>query len=134
MRLYDMLAESGESLRQLRALRSTLAGLRERARPGALADRINALEKQAAAIEGGQGAGRGGPDRTLSGLRGEMTALYGIVEGADLTPTSQVRAALIGLEQDFAALMAGWEALRTRDVAALDEALSAAGLPTIPRP
>ena len=55
----------------------------------------------------------------------------GVVEGADVTPTTQAIAASKEVQQKLSQALARWAELKDKDVKALNEQLSKAKLPQI---
>ena len=60
-------------------------------------------------------------------MSGELLGLMNLVEGADVTPTSQAIAASEQSQKTLAELLGRWNELRDRDVKALNEELTKAG-------
>jgi hypothetical protein len=138
MRCYEGLTQIHDALEQVRKLRAQLRDLHGRASQGALAEAINALEGKAAVLEGAGGGFRGGggqgrpsTEPTLSRLNGELVGLMGVVDGADVAPTTQAMAASEQLQRALAALLSRWNEIKEKDVKALNEQLRQAGLPVI---
>jgi photosystem II stability/assembly factor-like uncharacterized protein len=139
MRAYEGLKQVHDALTQVRKLRSQLRDLRGRAPQGALADAINALDRKAAALEGagggfrggGGGAGRASTEPSLNAINGELLGLMGLVEGADVTPTTQAVAAFEQAQRTLAAVLSRWSELKDKDVRTLNEQLAKAGLPAL---
>ncbi|MEK6302117.1 MAG: glycoside hydrolase [Acidobacteriota bacterium] len=133
MRCYDGMKQAREAIEQVRKLRTQLRSLRDRAGQGALADAITALETKAAALEGASGGFRGGgggsSEPSLSQVSGDLLGLMRLVEGADVTPTTQAVAASEQLQQTLSGLLSRWRELKDKDVKALNEQLAKAGLP-----
>ena len=123
---------------------TTGAGQTKMTAAEALAD----FDKTAAALEGGPGGagGRGGmggqmppggpggapggagmPD-SLAGIGGSLSQLMSLLQAADAAPTTQAVAAVTERREALRALMAKWDALKTKDVAALNAVLKAANL------
>ena len=103
------------------------------------------FDKKAAALEGGGGAGGrggaapmgpmgmgapGGPD-TLASIGGTLNQLMSLLQAADAEPTTQAVAAIADRRGVLRGLLAKWDALRTKDLPALNTALKAANLPVI---
>lgn len=138
MRCYEGLKQVHDSLTQVRKLRSQLRDLRSRAAQGALADAISALERKAAALEGagggfrgGGGAGRASAGPSLSVVNGELLGLMGLVEGADVTPTTQAVAASEQVQHTLAEVLSRWSDVKDKDVKALNEQLRLANIEII---
>ncbi len=118
---------------------------------GTLADAITALNKKMVAIageapaaggggRGGRGGGGGGgrgaagaanTAPTFTQVSGELSALYGLIDSADVAPTAAQSAQLTRLDATFTKLMAQWTEIKTKDVPALNEQLKKAGLPAL---
>jgi hypothetical protein len=119
--LYDDLLNVQKALNDVRALRESLSQRRaslsgEPARSAeSLALRLTALEGGVGGGRGGGGGGRGGapegPD-TLGNITGGLNQLMGLLQGADVTPTTQLVAAVGARHSAVAKLMAQWSALK----------------------
>ncbi len=110
--LYDGVIDAQNAIKDLRALRNRLEQLP--APPGTppsgtTAARFDALEGQAG---GGRGAAAAGSP-TLNSIVGEMSQLIGLLQGADVAPTTQLVAAVSQRRAELAQLMARWAALRS---------------------
>jgi photosystem II stability/assembly factor-like uncharacterized protein len=132
----------------LGALRQQVAAQQSQAHD-AVADALAAFDKKAAALEGtpppagggrgrgaGPGGGRGGaapssaPD-TLWGVSNALSALMNSMQAADVAPTGNTLTAVTAAQQNAAAVMARWMALKNSDLAALNAQLKAAGVAQI---
>jgi hypothetical protein len=136
LQLYGALRQDYDALQQVRGLRTQLRGLRERAGQGPVADAIVALEKEAAALEGGSGfpgaPGSGRPDQSsLARMNGELSSVLGILQGADETPTSQAAAAVGELQKTLGSLLTRWNELKAKNVPALNQQLQKVNLPAV---
>ena len=137
MQSYEGLKAIHDAVEQARKLRTQLRDLRERAGKGALADSIAALDTKVAVFEGaGSGRGGGGAGRvsgspTLSRLNGELLGLMALVEGADVTPTTQAVAAAEDLRGTLGRALQRWDEIKDKDVRALNEVLRKANLPAL---
>jgi photosystem II stability/assembly factor-like uncharacterized protein len=134
MRCYDGLHRIHEALEQVHKVRSQLKELSGRAARGPVADAIKALDGKAASLEGPgggpRGAGRrgGSGEPSLSLIHGELLELMGVVEGADVTPTTQAITASREVQQKLSQALALWTELKEKDVKALNEQLHRANL------
>jgi photosystem II stability/assembly factor-like uncharacterized protein len=134
--LYDEVVATSVTLRQLRALRSQLRQLREPAGQGAAAEALANLDKKLEALEGRGGGGRfgrfggGGPD-TLGSVSGSLAMLMGVLQEADLAPTTQVVAAAAERRRALATLMGRWNEIKTRDIPAVNTQLRQSSLPEL---
>ncbi len=110
-----------------------------------IAQALAEFDKKAAALEGGGGGagGRGGaamgpmgvgapggPD-SLTSIGGTFNQLMSLLQAADAEPTTQAVAAVTERREALRALLAKWNALRTKDLPALNASLKAANLPAI---
>jgi len=105
---------------------------------GPLAEALGALDKKAAAIAGdgrGEGGGLGGTfdirNPNFTRLNGGFSSLLQDIQDADLAPTGAMVTASTGLENVMTKLLADWETLKTKDVAAINEQLRAANQPVL---
>ncbi|HMC19719.1 MAG TPA: hypothetical protein VKH16_10830, partial [Gemmatimonadales bacterium] len=86
LRVVDALRRDSTALVALRGLRSALGQARGHAGAAGLATVLDSLDRQAAALESG--------DAGLTRLNGRLVELYGVIEGADVDPPTQVAAAV----------------------------------------
>jgi photosystem II stability/assembly factor-like uncharacterized protein len=136
--LYDDVLATSTALTQLRALRAQLRQLQERAGQGAVAEAIAALDQKAEALAGGPGGrGGGGPfapgggSDTLASVSGSLRSLMGLLQGADVAPTTQALAAVAERRRALATLMARWNEIKARDIPALNVQLRKSNLPEL---
>ncbi len=132
--LYDAAGNAQKALAQLRKLRQHLQEAKGQAQ-GAIAEAIAAFGKKAGELEGASGGGgrggRGGAPAgppTLSTASGSLTQLMQLLDEADVTPTTQLTAAVSTRLAETSKLMARWNALKGAELAALNAQLKAAGL------
>jgi hypothetical protein len=138
--LYDDVIKSRKALEDVRAVRAQLGQVRGRAQ-GAVADAITAFDAKAVAIEGAGGGGRGGGGGgrggapagplTLSNAAGNLTSLMISLQGADVTPTTQLASAIAARRNEVAQLFARWSELKGTGLAALNAQLKQANLPPV---
>ena len=130
-RLTGLLRQDHDALGEIASLRRQLRAARDRG-DSSVAGAIAALDAKLAALEGGGGGGRGGRGSaggaSFGALNGELGVLYGIVEGADVAPTTQALAAISDREGALASLLSTWKAIRTKDVPEVSGLLERAGL------
>jgi len=146
--LYDGALDTQAALVVLRNLRTSVKAAQEAAGQNPVATALAAFDAKAVALEGvsGGGGGRGGrggaaapgaaapgaaPADTLSSFSGSVTSIIGLLQAADVTPTSQVVAAAAERQKALASLMAKWTALKATELAALNAQLKQAGQPPI---
>jgi photosystem II stability/assembly factor-like uncharacterized protein len=138
--LYDAQYEAVAKAAAARQLGAQLAERKSRA--SALATQIDELDRKLQALAGpaqgggrgrggGGGGGRGGggapPSESFGSMQGELGGPFGILQGADGTPTTQVVTAANDRLRTFASLRAKWDAIVKTDVPALNAKLKAAG-------
>jgi len=82
---------------------------------------------------GGRGAAPpgGGQQPTTAGISASLTSLIGLLQGADVAPTTQLVAAVTERQHVLATIKTRWNALKTVDLAAVNAQLKTAGLPAI---
>ncbi|MGB6333583.1 MAG: hypothetical protein WBF41_17575, partial [Candidatus Sulfotelmatobacter sp.] len=68
---------------------------------------------------------------TLARANGEVMVLYGQVWQADAEPTAAQSEAAIAIERNASDVMKRWDAVKTADLSALNQALHAANLPEV---
>ena len=150
--MYDGILDAQAALQKMRALRGQLKKTQEAAAqaqsPAEVIEVLAALDKKAASIEGGAGGpggpgggmggqmGPGGPggagaQDTLTGIGSSLNSLMGLLQGADVAPTSQLVAAVSERRQALRALLDKWESLKTRELAAINAVLKEAKLAEI---
>ena len=120
--LVAALRDGSAALRDLRALRAKVRDARTAAGPGAAADALADFDRRAAAIEAGAG-----PAATLTRVNGELAALYGTAQDADVPPTSQLLAAISGRLLAGAEVLRRYRSLVGTELPALNARLRAAG-------
>jgi hypothetical protein len=103
--LYDGILDVQKALEEIRTVRNKASG--------------TPLDEQLAALAGqgggGFGGGRGGAPagpETLNSISGGLNQLMGLLQGADVAPTTQLTAAVSERRAALAKLMARWNALR----------------------
>jgi photosystem II stability/assembly factor-like uncharacterized protein len=128
--------ESYEALRQVQSLRAQLKDRAGKAK-GSLDDSINALEKQAAELEGAaQSAFFGLPSsgkqpENFSTLNQHFGALLAVADSADSAPTTQASAVYLEIEDALEKLIDRWKKIQSTDVPALNSSLNKAHLQEI---
>jgi photosystem II stability/assembly factor-like uncharacterized protein len=150
--MYDGILAAQDALQKVRSLRGRVQNAKEAAgkaaSPASVTDALAAFDKKAADLEGGAG-GPGGPGRTggafggpmgpggpggqdtLSTIGGSLNSLMAMLQAADAAPTSQLAAPVSERKKALDTLLAKWETLRTRDLAALNGVLKSAKLEEI---
>jgi photosystem II stability/assembly factor-like uncharacterized protein len=133
VQLSQAMARDKAAFDQVRAIRARLQSAGERARGTGLASRIAELDTRVAPFEGS-------PSRydrrdvrrdSFAGLNSDLATLYEILQGADVTPTSQAAASCADLQARLGRLLGSWAELLERGVAPLEAELKKAGLPAL---
>ncbi|HWF89257.1 MAG TPA: hypothetical protein VN659_10490 [Pyrinomonadaceae bacterium] len=138
---YRGMQQTFDTVEQIGKLRAQIREAISRADRGPLAESLNALDKKAAAI-GGEGrsdaSSPGLPGGTidvrepnLTRLNNGFSSLLDTLQDADLAPTQPMIAAASELQKTLAKLMADWDQLKAKDVAAMNEQLRAANQPVL---
>ncbi|HLA89006.1 MAG TPA: hypothetical protein VJL28_01085 [Gemmatimonadaceae bacterium] len=157
---YFGAVDAQAAVQQVASLREQIARVRPQA-TGAAADALAAFDARAAALQGlpapaeaagaaaappagagaggrgGRGFGGGGPvapPESLAGVVASLSGLMNALQAADVPPTANQRATILGARQIATGVMARWNALRTTELAALNERLRSAGLQAITIP
>jgi hypothetical protein len=138
---YRGMQQTFEAVDRIGKLRAQIKTAIERVDRGPLAEALNTLDKKAAAI-GGEGRSDasspglpGGTidmrDPNLTRLNNGLSSLMEHLQNADLAPTVPMTTAAAELQKVQARLLADWNQLKTRDVAAINEQLRAANQPPL---
>jgi membrane-associated HD superfamily phosphohydrolase len=123
--------ETYEALQQVRSLRPQVTDRAGKVK-GAIADSLNALDKQAAELEGtSQGAFFGVPPsgkqpENLSTLNQHFGQLLNVVDSADAAPTTQASSVYLELEETLGKLLAQWKKVRESDLPSINASLKKA--------
>jgi photosystem II stability/assembly factor-like uncharacterized protein len=138
--LYDGIAEASTALEQLGSIRAQVKALQERAGQGDASRALAAFDQKARELEGAGGRGfrggfgprvGGGGQDTLAGISRSLSMLMGLLQGADVAPTTQAVAAVADSLKALGDLTARWSDLKTRELASLNAQLKEANLPTV---
>ena len=138
---YRGMEKTFETTEQIRKLRAQIRESITRVDRGPLAEALNALDKKAAAI-GGEGRGDasspGLPGGTidmrepnLTRLNNGFSSLIEHLQTADMAPTVPMVTAAAELQKVLTKLMADWDQLKSKDVAAINQQLRAANQPAL---
>jgi photosystem II stability/assembly factor-like uncharacterized protein len=134
LRITSSINRGAETVAAIRALHEELTKL---ASNSSVADAVSALDKKAQTLMGGQGGfggGRGGAGAAAPSfalIDGEYSAIYGMVDSADVKPTASQMTALAKLDAEFAKLAADWNRMKSQEIPSLNQQLQKAGLAAI---
>jgi photosystem II stability/assembly factor-like uncharacterized protein len=131
-RLYTQLLSVVPATNQLAGVRKQLKELQKQAQGDVLVA-VNTLDQKLQTLGGGQARrpGAGTEPPTLGGMRTRLMALFGVLQEADVAPTTQATSAVGELEQQVPPLMQQWEAIKTKDIPVLNQQLKNANLPEV---
>jgi hypothetical protein len=126
------MSQTSDALAGLKQLGAQINDLRTRAAvPAAVLDRLTALDKHAAALDGSV-ASMGTPaPPDFNQLHSRFSTLYEVLQQADAAPTTQAVAAAADLQRKLREAMSDWDALKTKEVESVNAQLRAAGLPPL---
>jgi hypothetical protein len=118
--LYESVSAGAEIQAQITDLRSQLTDRRGKA-TGATATAIDSLNAKLTALASG-------PAPSFTSVQGGMMTVYGVLQHADIVPTTQVVAAAGEQQKLFTTLKAKWMGVAGADVGAINAQLTSAGL------
>jgi photosystem II stability/assembly factor-like uncharacterized protein len=130
--LYDQWLAFVSITDQVKAIKAQLADLKTHATSDDLKTHIDALNGKLNALSGTENR-RPGAATGLS-MQSAITrvrTLFTLIQEVDLAPTPTVLAAASEVQKDSQSLMNRWQAIKSQDVATLNQELRAAGLATI---
>jgi len=130
--LYVQLFTLSPAVEQLTGLRKQLKEMQPRA-TGEILAAINAFDQKLQALGGGAARrpGTGTEPPTLGGMKTRFLALFGVLQEADVTPSTQAAAAVADLQKQLPPLMQRWDAIKSQDLPALNKQLKDASLPEL---
>jgi hypothetical protein len=128
-KLYDDLLVIAPAVEQLEEARKQLKDLQKQAQGDTLTA-VNSLDQKLQTLAGGQARrpGAGNEPPSLGGLRTRVLALLGVLQEADVAPTTQATAAVGELDGQKTALLQQWHQLKSQDIPALNQQLRSANL------
>src|SRR6202790_1510575 len=128
---------SYEALSAVQSVRAQLKERAEKAGKGAVSEKIAALDKALATVEGAAVPGfigvppSGKQPENLSTLNQHFAAMLAVADSADAAPTTQAEAAFRELNDALVGLVVRWKSLRDSEIMALNAELKKAGLAPI---
>jgi photosystem II stability/assembly factor-like uncharacterized protein len=136
--LVSMMDASYEAMAEARPLSENLDKLSHQV-TGAVAAAVAALDaKVKTVLEAPSATGSAAAPAvsavqppTLSEVNGDAGGLYGAISNVDAAPTASQSAAIIKVRDNFASVIAQWNAIRSTDLPALNQQLRGAGQPEI---
>ena len=133
--VYDEWMTLNSMSETVKVIRGQLTDLRPRASED-LKKHIDALGEKLQALAGGGGppagaAAAANAKPTIASVTGRVRTLFNLFEDVDAAPTPAAAAAVPVVREESRALQESWQLIRAQDIAALNQELGAAGLPTI---
>ncbi|MCU1311422.1 MAG: hypothetical protein JWO20_2547 [Candidatus Angelobacter sp.] len=133
--LYADTRTVSAAMDQVKGLRVEIKD-RQKNVPAELAASLTALDQKLQTLGGGEGGrgaggGRGGDPKTFTALRAALLALMGMVQEADVAPTTGQTEAAANLKRAEQAVLDGWQSLKTQDIAAVNTQLRNAKMPEL---
>jgi hypothetical protein len=117
---------------QLTELRTKVTDATLKGHVDALAEKIQNVAGAGGGGFGGGGGGAGGGARvTAASVMTRARTLFGLIEEADVAPTTQIMSAVPDVLKDSQGVQQSWQAIKSTDIATLNKELRAAGLPPI---
>jgi len=117
---------------QITELRTKVTDATLKSHVDALAEKIQNVAGAGGGGFGGGGGGAGGGARvTAASVMTRARTLFGLIEEADVAPTTQIMSAVPDVLKDSQGLQQSWQAIKSTDIATLNKELRAAGLPPI---
>lgn len=132
IQLASDVTKASHAVMQARSVREQLAKLSDTA-SALLKDSIKVLDTRLSELlDGMKDSGKSGESKpALSAINSTLISLYKEVEKADSAPTVAQVAATSKSEAEVAALLKKWDDIETKDITALNQRLSSAGLPKL---
>jgi hypothetical protein len=140
MKMYNEWVTLNAISEEARKIRGQITELRAKITDATVKSHVEALAEKIQTVAGaggggfggGGGAGGGGAARTTAAsVSGRARTLFGLIEEADVAPTTQIAAAMPDVTKDSLAVQQSWQSLKSVDIPALNQELRTAGLPAI---
>ncbi len=132
-KLYNQLLTLAPAVDQAGDLRKHLKDLQKQAQGDVLAA-VKAFDQKLDDVAGGgapRRPGAGNQPPTLGLMRARYLALLGVLQEADVAPTTQAAGAVDELEKQLSPLMQSWQQIKSHDLPALNQQLKNANLPEL---
>lgn len=130
--LYNELLTVVPASDQASAVLKQLKDLQKQAQGNVLVA-VNTLNEKLQTLSGGRPRrpGLGTESASLGGMRTRLSTLFGVLQEVDEAPTTQATAGVTELERELPPVMQQWQAIKTKDIPALNTQLRNANLPEI---
>jgi photosystem II stability/assembly factor-like uncharacterized protein len=139
--MYDVSLALNAISEEARRVRGQITELRPKITDATLKSHLDALAEKIQNTAGagggggfgggGGGQGGGGPRTTAASVSGRARTLFGLIEEADVAPTTQIAAALPDVIKDSTSVQQSWQGIKSSDIPAFNQELRAAGLPPL---
>jgi photosystem II stability/assembly factor-like uncharacterized protein len=131
--LYSRLLTLSPAVEEANGVRKQLKAIRQKLNEGMLAAAVDQVDQKLQALAGGAARrpGAGTEPPTLAGLRTRYLALLNVFQEADVAPTTQATAGVSELDHQLPQLLERWQAIKSKDIPALNAQLKQSGLPEI---
>ena len=132
-KLYNQLLTLAPAVDQAGDLRKNLKELQKQAQGDVLVA-VKALDQKLEEVAGGgapRRPGAGNQPPTLGLMRARYLGLLGVLQEADVAPTTQAAAAVTELDQQLAPLLGSWQQIKAHDLPTLNQQLKSANLPEL---
>jgi hypothetical protein len=140
MKMYNEWVALNAISEEARKIRSQLAELRPKITDATLKSHVEAFAEKLQNVAGAGGGGFGGGGGAAAGGGARVTAasvmvrartLFGLIEEADVAPTTQIMSAMPDVLKDAQDINQSWQGIKSTDLGALNRELRAAKLPAI---
>jgi hypothetical protein len=133
--LYDQWLALAALAESARPLRGQITDLRSRI-PDDMKQRFENFSGEFQIFGGGAQPGAQGaqPRATVASVTARLRTLFTQIDGVDLAPTNEQRAAVVDVLKDAQTLLENWKTFRTRALPAFNTELQGKGLPVIAVP
>jgi photosystem II stability/assembly factor-like uncharacterized protein len=131
--LYTRLRTLAPAVEQANDARKQLKEIRKKLSEGTLAAAVDQMDQKIQAVVGGapRRPGAGTEPPTLGMMRTRYLALLTVFQEADVAPSTQATAGAGELGKQLPPIMAQWEALKSKDIPALNAQLKQSNLPEV---
>jgi len=130
-RLAAIMTATTEAVLQARSVEEQVTKRGHDAK-GALAEHLTAIGKKLQAVVGGGGFfAPPAKEPALAGVNGQVMALYGEIDSADVAPSAVQMEAASKVDRDYRAAMERWNKVKGEDIPAMNRELEGAHLPAI---
>jgi len=137
MQMYNEWVALSAISDEARKIRGQLTELRTRITDATLKSHVDAFAEKIQNVAGAGGGGFGGGGAgggarvTAASVMTRARTLFGLIEEADVAPTTQIMSAVPDVLKDSQGVKQSWQAIKSTDIATLNKELRAAGLPPI---